>query len=114
MFVGSIKGVKNFFPKRSDCSITGEESELKTNRHNRPIQKSELDINRLYHPIQTEDQIGIRRLINQTFRPPLVINDNLTEFISIFSIYTYYVCRVYKRGKKFLSKTIGLQYYWRS
>jgi len=46
--------------------------ELKTNRHNRPIQKSELDIDRLYPPIQSEDRIGIGRSINRTFRPPLL------------------------------------------
>jgi hypothetical protein len=50
-----------------------KESELKTDRHNRPIQKSELDINRLYLPIQSEDRIGIGRSINRTFRPPLLL-----------------------------------------
>jgi hypothetical protein len=50
-----------------------KESELKTDRHNRLIQKSELDINRLYLPIQSEDRIGIGRSINQTFRPPLLL-----------------------------------------
>ncbi len=43
------------------------------NRHNRPIQKSELGINRLYRPIQSEDRIGIGKSINRTFRPPLPI-----------------------------------------
>ncbi len=55
--------------KKQDRTI--KESELKTNRHNRPIQKSELDINRLYRPIQSEDRIGIGKSINRTFRPPL-------------------------------------------
>jgi hypothetical protein len=41
------------------------------NRHKRLIQKSELDINRLYRPIKSEDRIGIGRSINWTFRPPL-------------------------------------------
>jgi hypothetical protein len=39
--------------KKQDRSI--KESELGTNRHNRPIQKSELDINQLY----PEDRMGI-------------------------------------------------------
>ena len=55
--------------KKQDRTI--KESELKANRHNRPIQKSELDINRLYRPIQSEDRIGIGKSINRTFRPPL-------------------------------------------
>jgi hypothetical protein len=59
--------------KKQDRMI--KESELKTNQHNRPIQKSELGINRLYHPIQSEDRIGIGRSINRTFRPPLEKND---------------------------------------
>jgi hypothetical protein len=46
--------------------------ELKMDRHNRPIQKSELDIDRLYRPIQSKDRIGISRSINGTFRPPLI------------------------------------------
>ncbi len=50
-----------------------KKSELKMDRHNRPIQKSELDINRLYPPIQSEDRIGIGRSINRTFRPPLLL-----------------------------------------
>ncbi len=49
-----------------------KELELKMDRHDRPIQKSELDINRLYPPIQSEDRIGIGRSINRTFRPPLI------------------------------------------
>ncbi len=50
-----------------------KESELKMNRHNRAMQKSVLDIDRLYRPIQSEDQIGIGRSINRTFRPSLVL-----------------------------------------
>jgi hypothetical protein len=48
-----------------------KESELKMDRHNRPIQKSELEIHRLYRPIQSEHRIGIGRSINRTFRPPM-------------------------------------------
>jgi hypothetical protein len=55
--------------KKQDRSM--KESELESDRHNRPIQKSELDINRLYRPMQSEDRIGIGRSINRTFRPPL-------------------------------------------
>jgi hypothetical protein len=55
--------------KKQDRTI--KESELKTNRHNRPIQKSELYINRLYRTLQSEDRFGIGRSINRTFRPPL-------------------------------------------
>ncbi len=50
------------------------------NRHNWPIQKSELGINRLYRPIQSEDRIGIGRSINRTFRPPLVLGHELNIF----------------------------------
>jgi hypothetical protein len=50
-----------------------KESELKMDRQNRQIQKSELDINRFYRAIQSEDRIGIGRSIIQTFRPPLVL-----------------------------------------
>ena len=53
-----------------------KESELKMDRHNRSMQKSELAIDRLYRPIQSEDRIGIRRSINGTFRPPLVEGDS--------------------------------------
>jgi hypothetical protein len=56
-----------------------KKSELKMDRHNRPIQKSELDINRLYTPIQSEDRIGIGRSINRTFRPPLRISHKLKQ-----------------------------------
>ncbi len=48
-----------------------KESELKMDGHNRPIQKSEPDSDRFYQAIQSEDRIGIGRLINRTFRPPL-------------------------------------------
>ncbi len=48
-----------------------KELELKMDRRNRPIQKSELYINRFYRPIQSEDRIGIGRSINWAFRPPL-------------------------------------------
>ncbi len=56
-----------------------KESELKMDRHKRPIQKSELVINRLYQPIQSEDRIRIGRLINRTFRPPLPATHRRTE-----------------------------------
>jgi hypothetical protein len=56
-----------------------KDSELKTDRHNRPTQKSELDINRLYLPIQSEDRIGIGRSINLTFRPPLLIQHTINS-----------------------------------
>jgi hypothetical protein len=49
-----------------------KESELKMNRYNRPIQKSELEIHQLYQPIQSEDRIGMGRSINRTFRPPML------------------------------------------
>ncbi len=55
--------------KKLDGSM--KESELKRDRRNCPIQKSELCINRFYRPIQSEDRIGIGRSINRTFRPPL-------------------------------------------
>ncbi len=60
--------------KKQDQSM--KESELKMDQHNRPIQKSELDIDRLYRPIQSEDWIGIGRSINRTFRPPLLRHVN--------------------------------------
>ena len=66
--------------KKQDWTI--KESELKTNRHNRPIQKSELGINRLYRPIQSEDRIGIGRSINRTFRPPLTVS-NVSIYVKI-------------------------------
>jgi hypothetical protein len=59
--------------KKQDRSM--KESELKMDRHNRSIQKSKFDINRLYPPIQSEDRIGIGRSINRTFRPPLAMRD---------------------------------------
>jgi hypothetical protein len=55
--------------KKLDRSM--KESALKMYQHKRPIQKSELYINRFYRPIQSEDRIGIGRSINRTFRPPL-------------------------------------------
>ncbi len=61
--------------KKQDRTI--KESELKSNRHNRPIQKSELGINRLYRPIQSEDRIGIGRSINRTYRPPLPMREKI-------------------------------------
>jgi len=45
------------------------ESELKMDRHNRPIQKSELDIDQLYRPIQLEDRIGLGRLTSPDLSP---------------------------------------------
>jgi hypothetical protein len=53
-----------------------KESELQMDQHNRPIQKSELEIHRLHQQIQSEDQIGIGS-INRTFRPPMSIGDFL-------------------------------------
>jgi hypothetical protein len=67
-----------------------KESELKKDGHNRPIQKSELDIDRLYRQIQSEDRIGIGRLINQTFRPPLQI---VPEWLPV-------ACKLYPRGRQ--------------
>ena len=43
--------------KKLDRSM--KESEPKMDRRNRLIQKSELYINRFYRPIQSEDRIGI-------------------------------------------------------
>ena len=45
--------------KKQDQSM--KKSELRMDRHNRRIQKSEPDIDRLYQPIQSEDRIGIGR-----------------------------------------------------
>jgi hypothetical protein len=60
-----------------------KELELKTDRHNRPIQKSKLDINRLYRPIKSEDRIGIRRSINRTFRPPLPLGERRDKHVTV-------------------------------
>jgi hypothetical protein len=57
--------------KKQDWSM--KESELKMDRYYRSMQKSELDINRLYPPIQSEDRICIGRSINRSFRPSLVV-----------------------------------------
>ena len=52
--------------KKQDRTI--KESELKSNRHNRPIQNSELKTKK--QDRQSEDRIGIGISINRTFRPP--------------------------------------------
>ncbi len=67
--------------KKQDQTI--KESELKTNRHNRLIQKSELDINRLYRPIKSEDQIGIGRSINRTLRPPMLPSYHGMRYLTV-------------------------------
>jgi hypothetical protein len=53
--------------KKQDWSM--KESELKKDRHNRPVQKSKLDTGRLYRPRQSEDRIGIGRSIGPFAHP---------------------------------------------
>ncbi len=64
--------------KKQDQSM--KDSELKKDRHNRPIQKSKLDTDRLYRPRQSEDRIGIGRSLNRTFRPPMGLYGVILEF----------------------------------